>query len=127
MKKIFINSLIIFALTFNLQAQSKPSIAAGNPNVNGLYASPTIASKLIRLELIKLDMYSVYDEFDMADVLKVSDEFFHGKPFGMLPMMRPGESDSPTPGVGFSGNKVITRSRLRRVPQLLLSCLSACL
>jgi hypothetical protein len=68
MKKIIINSLIIFALSFNLQAQSKPSIAAGNPNVNGLYASPTIASKLIRLELIKLDMYSVYDEFDMEEV-----------------------------------------------------------
>jgi len=32
---------------------------------NGLYATPQIASKLIRFELIKLGTYSVYDEYDM--------------------------------------------------------------
>lgn len=52
------------------QNQTGLKIAVANPNVLGLHASPEIAAKLIRLELVKLNIYSVYDEFDMADVVK---------------------------------------------------------
>lgn len=37
--------------------------------------APEIAAKYIQLELIKLDKYAVYDEFDMAEVIKDSNEY----------------------------------------------------
>lgn len=52
-----------------------PTIAVANPNVNSLESKPTIVAKMIRLELIKMNKYKVYDEFDMADVLKANEEF----------------------------------------------------
>lgn len=67
------NSIIIICTllfgAFASIAQGNPGIAAGFPAVNGLHATPEIASKLIRLELIKLDKYSVYDEYDMKDAI----------------------------------------------------------
>jgi hypothetical protein len=73
------NSVLFLFLAFSsitaLQAQMKPTIAVANPSVNGLYATPVISAKLIRLELIKLDQYSVYDEFDMAQIYKSNSEF----------------------------------------------------
>ena len=68
MKKVILNLAVILGCAFTSVAQEKPSVAVTNPAVNGLYVTPTIASKLIRLELVKLKQYSVYDEFDMADV-----------------------------------------------------------
>lgn len=74
-----ITHLIIWGLMVILStqsfAQTKPSIAVANPNVVQLRTSPTIAAKLIRLELIKLDNYVVYDEFDMEDVYTVDSNF----------------------------------------------------
>ncbi|NRA11535.1 MAG: hypothetical protein HRT57_06245, partial [Crocinitomicaceae bacterium] len=68
MKTIILTLATILGTTFMGFSQSKSSIAAGNPAVNGLHVTSTIASKLIRLELIKLDEYSVYDEYDMKDI-----------------------------------------------------------
>lgn len=69
MKTTFL--ILAFALGTLLQvnAQENKSIAAGYPAVNGLYATPEIAAKLIRLELTKLGGYSVYDEYDMKDAI----------------------------------------------------------
>lgn len=67
MKTIVLTLATILGTTF-MGFSQKSSIAAGNPAVNGLHVTPKIASKLIRLELIKLDEYSVYDEYDMQDV-----------------------------------------------------------
>ena len=39
-----------------------------NPNVEGLYATPTICAKILQLELSKLNQYSVFDSFDMEEV-----------------------------------------------------------
>lgn len=52
-----------------------PTLAVANPNVNSLESKPAIVAKMIRLELIKMNKYKVYDEFDMADVLKANEEF----------------------------------------------------
>lgn len=68
MKKNVLILVTLISSVLSGAAQSNKSIAVGNPSVVGLHATPTIASKLIRLELVKLDAYSVYDEFDMQDV-----------------------------------------------------------
>lgn len=77
MKKVIYNLALIMGCVSTTFAQTKSSIAVTNPSVNGLFATPTIASKLIRLELIKLNIYTVYDEFDMADAYKKNPEFLN--------------------------------------------------
>lgn len=75
MKKSLLSLFLALSSAVCLNAQSKPTIAVANPAVNGLYATPVITAKLIRLELVKLEQYSVYDEFDMAEVYKSNPEF----------------------------------------------------
>jgi hypothetical protein len=75
MKKSVLSLFLALSSFTALQAQTKPTIAVANPSVNGLYATPVISAKLIRLELIKLDQYTVYDEFDMAEIYKSNPEF----------------------------------------------------
>lgn len=70
MKKRVLNLVVILGCAFSTLAQEKSTVAVTNPNVEGLYVTPEIASKLIHLELVKIDQYSVYDEFDMAQVYK---------------------------------------------------------
>jgi len=65
MKTTFLIICTLLLGAFTSKAQNNSSVAAGFPAVNGLYATPQIASKLIRFELIKLGTYSVYDEYDM--------------------------------------------------------------
>ncbi|MGY8926146.1 MAG: hypothetical protein ACKVJC_02495, partial [Flavobacteriales bacterium] len=55
---ILIAFLIMTCQSF---AQEKPTIAVANPNIVGLKTTTTIAAKLLRLELIKMDNYFVYD------------------------------------------------------------------
>jgi hypothetical protein len=75
------NSLftILFLLTtFLSKAQTSEqlsTIAVANPNVTSLSIKPESAARMMRLELIKLNKYKVYDEFDMADVIKSNPEF----------------------------------------------------
>lgn len=68
MKKSILLLAMAASVSFNGSAQNKPGIAVANPNVTGLFVTPEIAAKLIRLELIKLETYTVLDEFDMAGV-----------------------------------------------------------
>lgn len=65
-KTLLILTMIAFGPCANAQANS--SIAVANPNVEGLYATPDMCAKMIRLELSKLNKYSVYDVFDMQEV-----------------------------------------------------------
>ena len=72
------NSLLIlffFALSFGTFAQANSSIAVANPNVEGLYATPEMCAKMIRLELSKLNKYSVYDKFDMQEVYDSNESY----------------------------------------------------
>ncbi|MFD1551866.1 hypothetical protein DNU06_01795 [Putridiphycobacter roseus] len=74
MKKLV--AIIALFIGSSLMAQSaKPTIAVANPNVEGLSLTPTLAAKLMQLELIKLNKFSVYDEFDMAEIIKDSPEY----------------------------------------------------
>jgi len=72
------NTLLIiclFAVTWGGFAQGNSSIAVANPNVEGLYATPEMCAKMIRLELSKLNKYSVYDKFDMQDVYDSNEAY----------------------------------------------------
>lgn len=73
-----ISTLLIFLFIGGLEIfgqENTPSIAVANPNVNSLESKPATVAKMLRLELVKLSKYKVYDEFDMSDVLKAHPEF----------------------------------------------------
>ena len=67
--------ICLFAFTWGGFAQGNSSIAVANPNVEGLYATPEMCAKMIRLELSKLNKYSVYDKFDMQDVYDSNEAY----------------------------------------------------
>jgi len=69
MKKVIIVALSLFLLNTSI-AQVKKSMAVANPHVEGLKITSELAAKMIQLELIKIDKFLVYDEFDMAEVLQ---------------------------------------------------------
>ena len=73
---------LVMSLNLSAQTSFKKSIAVANPYVEGLNITPKSASKMIQLELIKLDKFSVYDEFDMAEVLN-SDPKFQDNCYGI--------------------------------------------
>ena len=62
-------------LSFGAFAQGNSSIAVANPNVEGLYATPEMCAKMIRLELAKLNKYSVYDKFDMQEAYDSNEAY----------------------------------------------------
>ena len=73
-KLFFIAVLMNLGIAYT-QNENLPSIAVANPNVNAVAVKPESAAKMMRLELIKINKHKVYDEFDMADVLKAKEEF----------------------------------------------------
>ncbi len=75
MKKLVFITVLLCSLGSFSQNSAKSSIAVANPHVQGLSITSEVAAKLIQLELIKLDKFSVYDEFDMAEVIKTDDGF----------------------------------------------------
>ncbi|MEY3199288.1 MAG: hypothetical protein RJA13_1246 [Bacteroidota bacterium] len=72
--KLFLLVSVIYSTQLFAQ-DNAPTIAVANPNVNSLTQKPAILAKMIRLELIKMAKYKVYDEFDMADALKTNPEY----------------------------------------------------
>ena len=67
MKK-FMLSVLFFCAFITFFAQGSSSIGVANPNVEGLYITPSTCAKILRLELTKIGQYSVYDSFDMEDI-----------------------------------------------------------
>lgn len=78
MKKSIV--LIILSLLVGLKPLSqeqapKSTIAVALPNVDNIDVSREIIAKLLQIELIKLELYKVYDEFDIQEGID-SDERF---------------------------------------------------
>ena len=59
---------IFFSGMASYFAQPSSTIAVANPNVNALTIKPESVAKMLRLELIKINKYKVYDEFDMNEM-----------------------------------------------------------
>lgn len=91
MKKMFLSTVFTLCVVMLSNAQNLFSIAAANPNVNGVAISGENGAKMIRLELIRIGKYKVYDEFDMADIIKENPEF-QSNCYGQLCLIKLGEA-----------------------------------
>jgi hypothetical protein len=74
-KTLLLLTTCLIGIMGQAQTEKLPTMAVANPNVNGLTLKPESVAKMMRLETIKLNKYKVYDEYDMADVLKAKEEF----------------------------------------------------
>jgi hypothetical protein len=77
MKTRMILMTIGLVMGFNIysQEQQKASIAVALPHLENFNVSREIVAKLIQIELIKLDQYRVYDEFDMKEATDSEGRF----------------------------------------------------
>lgn len=79
MKTTIISIALLVGSIFTSNAQgtvqTNASVAVATPSVQGLYITPALATKILNLELVKLNQYRVYDEYDMAEVLKTNPTF----------------------------------------------------
>ena len=66
-KIILLTLTYVLSLSMNAQEQTKASIAVAFPHLENFDVSKEIVAKLIQIELIKLDEYRVFDEFDMKE------------------------------------------------------------
>ncbi|MEX2484424.1 MAG: hypothetical protein WED10_07690 [Brumimicrobium sp.] len=95
------------------QSQSnKSTIAVALPNIDNIDISREIVAKLIQIELIKLDMYKVYDEFDIQEGVD-SDERFTKDCYGKNCLIDLGKAVGvdyivSTSLLGFGGKTVIS-------------------
>lgn len=64
--KVFIIN-VLFAVLFNTGFAQ--TIAVSNLNTSGMNATPEVGAKMTRLELVKLNKYTVLDEYDMTEKL----------------------------------------------------------
>jgi hypothetical protein len=84
MKKCILSiAILLFAITQSIAQgdQNKSTIAAALPNIDNIQISREIIAKLIQIELIKLETYKVYDEFDIQEGID-SDERFTKNCYG---------------------------------------------
>ena len=74
-KTLLLITACLIGMMSQAQTETMPTIAVANPNVNGLTLKSESVAKMMRLETVKLNKYKVYDEYDMADVMKAKEEF----------------------------------------------------
>jgi len=91
---------------------TKSTIAVALPNVDNIDVSREIIAKLIQIELIKLDVYKVYDEFDIQEGID-SDERFTKDCYGKNCLIDLGKAVDvdyivSTSLLGFGGKTVIS-------------------
>lgn len=72
---IYLLIVLFFSGVSSYFAQANGTLAVANPNVNSLTVKPESVAKMMRLELIKINKYRVYDEFDMNEVIKAKEEY----------------------------------------------------
>ncbi|NVK62958.1 MAG: hypothetical protein HWE22_00165 [Flavobacteriales bacterium] len=65
----------LFGMKSFAQETHPDKIAVARPAVTGMQTQAITAEKMLRIELAKLDLYYVYDAFDMAEVTAESEEF----------------------------------------------------
>jgi hypothetical protein len=113
------SALLLVAIMFGFNtaclAQPNATIAVANPNVNTLTIKPEAAAKMMRLELIKINKYKVYDEFDMNEVIKAKEEYKTGC-YGQTCLTRLGEElkvDYVMSGsIDGLGNKIVVTIKI---------------
>ncbi len=106
---------ILFGLNTTFLAQTNATLAVANPNVNSLTIKPEAAAKMMRLELIKMNKYKVYDEFDMNEIIQAKEEYRTGC-YGQNCLTRLGEElkvDYVMSGsIDGLGNKIVVTVKI---------------
>jgi hypothetical protein len=115
LQSFYILVAIFFSGMASYFAQQSNTIAVANPNVNGLTIKPESVAKMMRLELIKINKYKVYDEFDMNEVIKAKEEYKVGC-YGQSCLARLGEElkvDYVMSGsIDGLGNKIVVTIKI---------------
>lgn len=115
LQSFFILVAIFFSGMASYFAQPSNTIAVANPNVNALTVKPESVAKMMRLELIKINKYKVYDEFDMNEVIKAKEEYKVGC-YGQTCLAKLGEElkvDYVMSGsVDGLGNKIVVTIKI---------------
>lgn len=75
LQAVYLLVAIFFSGMASYFAQPTSTIAVANPNINALTIKPESVAKMMRLELIKINKYKVYDEFDMNEIIKAKEEY----------------------------------------------------
>ena len=115
MKKLNLIGITFFTsllFSYTISQERKSTIAVALPNVDNIELSQDIAAKLIQIELLKLDKYQVYDEFDIQEAMN-KDERFKDNCFGKNCLMDLGKAVGvdyivSSSFLGFGGKIVIT-------------------
>jgi hypothetical protein len=115
LQSFYILVAIFFSGMASYFAQQSNTIAVANPNVNALTIKPESVAKMMRLELIKINKYKVYDEFDMNEVIKAKEEYKVGC-YGQSCLARLGEElkvDYVMSGsIDGLGNKIVVTIKI---------------
>lgn len=67
--------LLLGTVTAQENKEKKATIAVALPNIENIQISREVVAKLIQIELIKLDTYRVYDEFDVQEAMNAEQRF----------------------------------------------------
>jgi len=63
-----LKAIYILALLFVTNITIAQTIAVGNIQTSNVYAHSTTTTKMLRMELIKLEKYQLFDEFDLYEI-----------------------------------------------------------
>jgi hypothetical protein len=115
LQSVLILVAIFFSGMASYFAQPSSTIAVANPNVNALTTKPESVAKMMRLELIKINKYKVYDEFDMNEIIQAKEEYKVGC-YGQNCLSRLGEElkvDYVMSGsIDGLGNKIVVTIKI---------------
>jgi hypothetical protein len=117
MKRIIL--LIVIGFTFLTisfgQQNENPTMAVSIPSMQGMSITPKTCSKMLFLETTKLNMFRVYDEFDVAEIVNKTKEYQEGC-FGVNCLLKLGNEIGVnyviTAGVDRFGSKIIVAIKI---------------
>lgn len=70
MKTKLITLLLLATIQFQVKAQEKPKALILNFQTEGLFATPSLAANIVRIELDKLKQFAIYEQSDISDITK---------------------------------------------------------
>lgn len=121
MKSIVLSSLLVIGTVFvtkSTLAQTQngnPTMAVSIPSMQGMSITPKTCSKMLYLETTKLNMFRVYDEFDVQEIVSKSKEY-QSDCFGVNCLLKLGNEIGVnyviTAGVDRFGSKIIVSIKI---------------
>ncbi|MFN5415459.1 MAG: hypothetical protein ACK5B9_00260 [Flavobacteriia bacterium] len=111
---LLLTSIVISSISFS-QQNTAPTMAVSMPSMQGMTITPKTCSKMLFLETTKLNMFRVYDEFDVQEIVAKSKEYQEGC-FGVNCLLKLGKEIGVdyvvTAGVDRFGSKIIVSIKI---------------